>query len=229
MDQTVAAAGWMSLQRVPAVFVAGTALTQGYALEKDMRPERGEKMWVSVLKTKCRLLFLTAFGLEIACVFVATVTGTMLLAKGVPNPIAATALGMLHREAEFEYLLIRVFFFQGLLNWLSAVALHRLLPKKESHTKASRLLHLSEASALASIITYMMAFYNPKITYYGNYGSMLLRLLTLTISKYYGQGFRVLPILAIVPVVSTVINFVRSIRCAQDSGEETTLSDDGGS
>lgn len=218
-DQTAAAYGWISSLRPPAALVAGAALKQGYDLEKDMMPAKGDKRWVSVAKKSGRLLFLSAFALEIACVFVSTVTGTMLLGRGVADPIATSALNMLHRESEFEYLLCRVFFFQGLINWLSGVALHQVLPKKDL-TKAARRIHWTVASAIATIIIYMIAFYNHHISFYANYGVMLIKLVTLTFSRKYMQGFRILPLVALIPLASTVVNAVLSLLDHDEPGNE---------
>ena len=73
------------------------------------------------------VLLSLSFAFEIVVVFVATVTGTMLLSGGQRlvhpfDPFAISATHLLHRELEFEYILIRAGFFQGLLNWLIASA-----------------------------------------------------------------------------------------------------------
>jgi len=225
VNQVGAAAGWMSALRSPAALVAGASLSAAYSLDKDLQPRKGDERWVSVLKKAGKLLYLSAFALEIACVFSATVTGTMLLGKGVPNPLAVSPLDMLHREAEFEYLLCRVAFFQGLLNWLSAVALHQALPKK-GITKAAQRLHFSTAASISTIVTLMVAFYNKHISYYANYGAMITRLFTLLATRFYGSGFRLLPILAIVPAYIAVKEAVLSVRDVDN--KEAYLEDEDG-
>ena len=63
-------------------------------------------------------------------IFVTTVTGTMLLSRTldymdevVPVTLETTPLAFLRSNFEFEYLTARIAFLQGVLNWMTAIAL----------------------------------------------------------------------------------------------------------
>ena len=61
----------------PAALVGGAALASVYELKSDLAPDRKDKSWVSVTKKATLVLMLSAFALEISCVFLTTVTGTV--------------------------------------------------------------------------------------------------------------------------------------------------------
>lgn len=210
-DQRIQAYEWMANLGAPSALVAGAALASLYELHSDMIPDEKDKPWVLVAKKAGNLLFLSAFAFEIACVFVTTVTGTLLLGKGVANPVASSAMFMLDRELEFEYLSSRVFFFQGLLHWLSGVAIHQMIPE-ENATSAGTKIRKSHSWALFSLIGYMLAYYNKHISFYANYGVMLLRLMHLTYHRFYADKFRVLPALALIPLILSIKNMWSSFR-----------------
>jgi hypothetical protein len=209
-DQTLVAFDWINKLSAPAALVAGAALASVYEVDKDLQPVQGDSRGVSLLKKLAKQLYLSAFTLEIACVFVTTVTGTMMLGKGVPNPMAERPLQMLQREAEFEFLFSRVSFFQGLLNWLGGVAVTQLIPRPDN-TRAGQRLQISSSAAIATTILYIIAFYNKHTTFYKNYGMMLVRLAKLTIGRYYLEGFRILPVIALLPLSLAIKNGVQSV------------------
>lgn len=206
VDQSVQAYEWMANLAAPAALVSGAALGSLYQLQADVPENKSEeKAWVSFARKLGAILFLTAFAFEIACVFVTTVTGTLMLGKGVSNPVAPTAMRMLRRELEFEYLASRVFFFQGLLNWLFGVAVHLAIPRPGSN-KAMEALQRSHAWGIGALLTYMVAYYNKHISFYANYGAMLVRLLFLAFHRLYADQFRILPVIALIPLFLTLKN-----------------------
>lgn len=205
VDQRVQAYKWMSGLGTPAALIAGGALTCFFETGQDLAIQKGEKYWVSVMKQLAKLLFLTAFALNIACMYVTTVTGTMLLGKGVPNPLAGSACFMLNRELEFEYLFSRIAFFQGLLHWLIGVALHQLRPMPNA-SKASIYQQFSASAGIITSVIYMVSFYNKHISYYKDYSEMLRRLVFLWFERYYhlDARFRILPMMALIPLLLCV-------------------------
>ena len=73
-------------------------------------------------------MLLGPFACEVLCVFVSTVTGTMLLSSGEgtarrQESCGTGHMGFLQANHEFEYLTCRLSFLNGLLSWLGAVAL----------------------------------------------------------------------------------------------------------
>eukprot|EP00560_Eucampia_antarctica_P007192 CAMPEP_0197826526 /NCGR_PEP_ID=MMETSP1437-20131217/3475_1 /TAXON_ID=49252 ORGANISM="Eucampia antarctica, Strain CCMP1452" /NCGR_SAMPLE_ID=MMETSP1437 /ASSEMBLY_ACC=CAM_ASM_001096 /LENGTH=150 /DNA_ID=CAMNT_0043426999 /DNA_START=71 /DNA_END=523 /DNA_ORIENTATION=- len=85
-----------------------------------------------------------------------------------------SALGLLQKNHEFEYLTARVTFIQGLLHWLSAVAFETIIPKKGDSEK-TKTMNKFLTSTLSTLMFFMLAFYNSHMTFYKNYGHMLVR------------------------------------------------------
>lgn len=108
------------------------------------------------------------------CIFVTTVTGTMLLSRPTSTMVDAgeTALGFLWENFQFEYLTSRITFLQGLLNWLAAIALEHTIPREQDSPATTRVNKFIAAS-LATLILMMLSFYNYHLTFYTNYFGML--------------------------------------------------------
>lgn len=170
------------------------------------------------------VLFLSAFALEMTCIFVTTVTGTLLQGSAV-NGMATSSIALMQRELEFEYLASRVTFFQGLLNWLAAVSLHQILPSEGTQgkpfssftekEKTRRRQQLMTSSGMTAMGLMMLAFYNGHMAAgaYKNYGHMLVRLVALTFSRYFGVWPpRPIPLVALVPITAAVANGFRAFR-----------------
>ena len=122
---------------------------------------------------------LSSFGLEVVAIFVNTVAGTVLLSHGDVGAkgkvIGYTSpLALLYHHHEFEYLTITIGFLQGLINWLAAIALENLIPKREEGATARR-MNSFLASCLATITAFIVAFSNDHFSFHGNYGGMLKR------------------------------------------------------
>ena len=83
----------------------------------------------------------------------------------------------------FEYLTTQIFFLQGLLNWLGAVAVELLLPK-EKETKTARRMNKCMAAWLTSLVLWMLAFYNHHLSFDSDYFTMLRRFLCLFVKRY---------------------------------------------
>ena len=184
--------GWLSNLGAPAALVAGAVLATLSSTREDLSPRRGDKSWIRVAKKGCRALLLSSFAMEVFCIFVTTVTGTMLLSHGdMPAGLHAgvhyhSAMGLLKHNWEFEYLAARVTFLQGLLNWLLAISLEMYIPK-ENEGVAARKMNLFISSSLLSMIILMIKFYNDHMTFYKNYFDMLWRFLSVTFHRYFWQ------------------------------------------
>lgn len=162
-DDTFAAEAfdWCSNLGAPAALVAGAVLATLSATREDLSPRKADNGFIRLAKKLCRALLLSSFALEIFCIFVNTVTGTMLLSHGdIPAGIHAgvhyhSPMGFLNHNHEFEYLTSRVTFLQGLLNWLLAVALDVFVPK-HGESEAARRMNLFTSSSLISMIILMV-------------------------------------------------------------------------
>eukprot|EP00746_Dinoflagellata_sp_MGD_P099415 gnl/MRDRNA2_/MRDRNA2_40431_c0_seq1.p1 gnl/MRDRNA2_/MRDRNA2_40431_c0~~gnl/MRDRNA2_/MRDRNA2_40431_c0_seq1.p1 ORF type:complete len:232 (+),score=30.35 gnl/MRDRNA2_/MRDRNA2_40431_c0_seq1:40-735(+) len=133
-DQSSNAYQWMTDKQTPAALVGGAAIASFFELKNHLKPELGDSKLVRLTKSMVVLFLLASFACEISCVYVCTVTSTMLLGNAnrhgnvTLNTFDSSPIGMLHRELEFEYLSIRIGFFQGILNWLVAMGLQMTLP-----------------------------------------------------------------------------------------------------
>ena len=146
------------------------------------------------------MLLTISFALEIFVVYAATVTGTMLLSGGRHSKqkleigaAATSATELLHKDLEFEYVAIRAGFFQGLMNWLLAIACRFFCIAGAAKGRA-RSLCASVGLALTALNFLMLAFYNHHLNYYSNYGEMLNRLFVLFRDRYFrSQEPRIMP------------------------------------
>jgi len=166
---------WLAELGAPSALVAGAAIASFFELKDDLAPRPGQSKFERIAKKLVGLLLLSSFALTISCVFVGTITGTMLLSnadfnavgRGI-NAVGLSALGVLHREMEFEYLFVRCFLFQGLLNWIGAISLYCFAEAATLHPPEGREVHevsrcqlvMASGSALLTLLLMMLAFYN---------------------------------------------------------------------
>ena len=220
-DQSSQAYDWCVNIATAATLVAGASLASlldDHGLHVDLiSPSGAPRVFWHHLRMLSTVLLATAFAFEICAVFAATVTGTVLLSRGIGmtrfDPRGISAMHLVHRRFEFEYCLIRAGFFQGLLNWLCAIGMRfwvtlmtpsdddESLPEHTRHALSRKRFLLGSGLALTmfSLVLMMLAFYNYHLNFYDNYGSMLVRLGRLTWSRYFRQEpRRVLPITAAV-------------------------------
>jgi hypothetical protein len=76
-----------------------------------------------------------------------------------------------------------VTFLVGLLNWLSAIALHFIIPNG-LETPATRAMDKLIASILTTVVVLMVSFYNSHVTHYGNLCNMVVRFKFLMAQQY---------------------------------------------
>ena len=173
--------GWCMNLGQPSALVAGAVIATMYENIAngvlDISPE--DSRFTKFNKRVTMSLLLSAFALEVVAIFVTTVTGTMLMSRHlhdmdqvVPVTEHTTPLAFLRDNFEFEYLTARISFLQGLLNWISAIALEIVIPRN-GETHDTRIMNKFIGSALFSIVALMLAFYNKHMTFYANYFVML--------------------------------------------------------
>lgn len=187
-DTAASAWGWTTNLGAPAALVAGAVLVTLSETRTNMIPRKDDTKVIWRLKQCCRFLLLSSFALNVVCIFVGTVTGSVLLGHG--EQIAKVAmvgynspLALLRHHHEFEYLTIQISFLQGLLNWLAAVVIDIIIAKKDE-TRSSRKMNKCLASWLISLMLWISAFYNNHLNFYADYASMLLRYIMLFTQKY---------------------------------------------
>ena len=173
--------GWASNLGAPAALVAGAVIATLYENIRagDLDLQDSDSKRVRFVKQLAHLLLLTAFGLEMICIFVTTVTGTVLMSRELdvmddilPVNSQTTPLGFLRGNFEFEYLTARVTMLQGILNWLAAIGLTHMICNDQV---APEKMYLNRfiGWSLFSCVTLMVSFYNAHMTFYPNYFVML--------------------------------------------------------
>jgi hypothetical protein len=178
----------------PSALVAGAVVATLYENigRGDLDVEKTDVQWVRFAKRTTRFLLLSAFALEILCLFVTTITGSMLLSR--PLPVLAslskitdhtTPLSFLQDNFEFEYLSARVTFLQGILNWITAIGLSHIIPS--SGDKWPKKMNRFIASLLLSTPFLMLSFYNTHMTFYKSYWQMLLRWIHVLLIRFVTQ------------------------------------------
>ena len=65
-----------------AALIAGAVLVTLYETREEYTPKSTDKRWVQIAKLFYRFLLASSFGLEVVSIFVATVTGSVLLGHG---------------------------------------------------------------------------------------------------------------------------------------------------
>lgn len=179
---------WTANLGAPAALVAGAVLVTLSETRKNMIPHKDETNVIRRLKQLCRMCLLSSFALNVVCIFVGTVTGSVLLGHGEQITKAAmvgysSPLGLLRHHHEFEYLTIQISFLQGLLNWLAAVVIDTIIPR-DDETKFSRRMNRCLASWLVFLMLWITAFYNNHLNFYSDYASMLKRFFILFTKRW---------------------------------------------
>ena len=190
-DIVVSAYDWCINLGAPSALVAGAVIATIYenigsgALDVRTRDAPVSRF----LKRLTRVLLISAFSLEVLAIFVTTVTGTMLLSRTldymdeiVPVTLETTPLAFLRSNFGFEYLTARIAFLQGLVNWITAIALAHIIPN--SQTGLTRKMNKFIGTFLLTTVLLMLAFYNNHMTFYDNYWGMLTHWFQVTLKRF---------------------------------------------
>ena len=181
---------WNANLGAPAALVAGAVIATFSDKKEDLTANEDDKRWVKRVKRLCRFFLLSSFVLEVICIFVTTVTGTMLMTHGDGLSVKAlgtaskSPLGLMNHNFEFEYLTSRVTFIQGLFHWMMAVLLETIIPS-ESETKSAIFINQFFASIMGTLIVFMFGFYNSHMTFYKDFGAMILKYVGVVFKRYF--------------------------------------------
>ena len=190
---------WCINLGAPAALVAGAVIATLYENlhSGQLELHKGDSMYIMAAKKTTSILLLSAFAFEIVCIFVTTVTGTMLRASDLSGTTTTvtSALGFMRENFEFEYLTSRLSFLQGLIHWLAGVALEQTIPRR-GEGLAARKMDQFVAVSLATLIVLLLSFYNAHLNHYGNYFQMCVRCLHLMFKRFSGK-FRPMMVLYI--------------------------------
>lgn len=194
-DFAIGSASWMTGLRTPAALVAGSAMSGLNAYSSGVSIDFESDTFPQVVaKRSIGVLLVTSFILEMMVIFVATVTSTKLLGNvdsaNKINTMARSSVGLMHRELEFEYVIIRFGFLQGLLHWLCSVGLTLLLPHFEKSRPApERAIARFYANAVFTLAVCSIPFYNKHLSFYGNYVALAGRFCTITMQRVFNSSF----------------------------------------
>lgn len=209
--------GWTSNLGAPSALVGGAVLVSLSETRDKMTPKQFEKDWIRTLKLIYRFLLLSSFALEVVCIFVSTITGSVLLGHGARTSAKSmigytTPLGLLNHHHEFEYLTIQISFLQGLIHWLVAVAIDLLIPQNNEKT-SSRRMNLFLSSSLGTLISWILAFYNNNLTFYTDYFQMLGIFTSLFLKRYITWPIRPMSIFYIPGFCVSLVLGWRAFNC----------------
>ncbi|GKY98882.1 hypothetical protein MPSEU_000844100 [Mayamaea pseudoterrestris] len=221
--------GWLMNLGAPAALVAGAVIGSLYEFNRndDLELERKDGKLVTAAKKFSKLLLVFAFALELLCIFVITVMGTVLISKTVSEKLAmtitpeTTPISFLRDNFEFEYLTARVTFLVGLLNWLTAIALHFIIPNG-IETVATRNMDKLISSILVTLIILMVSFYNTHVVVYENIGEMILRYKFLAVQNYLTVWPPRPLSLALYPCVGSILFYMYQCFFAKAQGTNFT-------
>ncbi len=181
---------WTSNMGAPAALVAAAVLVTLSETRLETAPRRHDRPWIRFTKRLMRFLLMSSFALEVSSIFVANMTGTMLLGHGAQAAEKLVGYGsplqLLYHHHELQYLFTQVSFLQGLIHWLGAVACELALPHPKETTSAKR-MNKCLASWLVTMIFAIIAFFNDHINFYSDYFSMIRRILFLAWHKNRGR------------------------------------------
>jgi len=222
VEKAASAWDWTANLGAPAALVAGAVLATLLETRETMTPRNNDAKWIRMLKKSCRFLLLSSFFLEVVCIFVGTVTGSVLLGHGSakgPKVGYTSPLALLHHHHEFEYLTVQISFLQGVLNWLIAVTMDFLIPK-ENESKDARKMNQCLGSILVSLTLWIIAFYNNHLNFYSDYSTMLRRYFVLFIKRYV-WCWPIRP-MSLLYIPSFIVSLVLTWRAFTSSPEKPT-------
>eukprot|EP00592_Proboscia_alata_P020020 CAMPEP_0194429116 /NCGR_PEP_ID=MMETSP0176-20130528/43724_1 /TAXON_ID=216777 /ORGANISM="Proboscia alata, Strain PI-D3" /LENGTH=310 /DNA_ID=CAMNT_0039241889 /DNA_START=49 /DNA_END=981 /DNA_ORIENTATION=- len=215
--------GWTANLGAPAALVGGAVLATLSETRDRMIPEKSDKKWIRVLKLTCRFLLLSSFALEVASIFVSTVTGSVLLGHGAQSTAKSilgytSPLGLMRHHHEFEYLTIQIGFLQGLMHWLAAVGIDMLIPQ-ENEKASSRKMNMFMASLIGTLISWILAFYNNNLSFYSDYAEMLKRCASLFVKRYIVWPIRPMSLLYVPGFFVTLVLGWRALSSLSEAEE----------
>jgi hypothetical protein len=205
--------GWATNLGAPAALVAGAVIATLYetlssgSLDVD---ETTDAKWVQIAKKATRMLLVSAFMMQIVCIFCTTVLGTQLISDPPLASKAVTSVQYLQEHYEFEVLTAKISFLQGLLTWLAAIAVEHAIPQDANEPTNRRNMDMLIASSLTTLIIAMLSFYNGHMNFYNNYLHMLQRYATVVVKKYFGHWPpKALTVLAIPSSITSIVFFFK--------------------
>ena len=214
--------GWATNLGAPAALVAGAVIATLYETlssgSLDVN-EATDPRWVQIAKKATRMLLVSAFIMQIICIFCTTVLGTQLISDPPMASKAITAVQYLQEHYEFEVLTAKISFLQGLLTWLAAIALEHAIPQEAHEPPARRNMDMLIASSLTTLIIAMLSFYNGHMNFYTNYLHMLHRYATVVMKRYFGHWPpKVLTVVAIPSSITSIVYFFKVFLVHDRSG-----------
>mmetsp|Transcript_6253 Transcript_6253/g.13632 ORF Transcript_6253/g.13632 Transcript_6253/m.13632 type:complete len:278 (-) Transcript_6253:214-1047(-) len=170
------AAGFFNNIRTPATLLVIPALNSLWldlssTTRRTKHPVAQTLYTVSVMLT---VLF------ELVCVFVATVTGTKLLAGGF-DPMGPDAVTLLVREFELPYIATHLTFVSGLVTFLSSIGLRAWIQFGDIHPRTGRALTLLTLTCVINMVTY---FHQSINTFHLGLPGLLVRFFVLYLVNF---------------------------------------------
>ena len=186
--------------------VGGAALANFFEMAPSLDLRAHDTASDKLIKQSVGLLLVSSFAMEVLVVFMTTVQVTNMLGTPPEEFESLTAMSLLHDHYEFEYVACRLFFLQGLLNWLGAIALALMRDDKDPQSiVATKRFKSAIGASIFGIMIMILAFFNHHLYFYKNYVEMTKRFFVLAFDRYFcNWPPRPLPLIAVIPFAYSV-------------------------
>jgi hypothetical protein len=192
--------------RTPAALIGGAALANAFALSKLPNDERFDTWQWRLASQAYVMMMLLAFGLEFMTIFMATAVGVRLMAGGY-NPTARSAVEMLVREFELEYVTIRCQFFTGVLSFLIAQSIR---VRRELSLVSPPLGRAGFFFLLYAVLN-VLSFFGKQLVFYDGYFSLVRSFFSLNVKSFRTLASDPCAMLATLFLVGTAVSIGQTV------------------
>jgi len=228
LDQ--AAAYFSNSMRVPAALIAGQAGNMLFRLTELGTAQRSptsappgptsfrSRVYIALWRTHFLLISYTVCSQLTAVLLCSTAHAQILDIGRDELALEPTALDLIIRHVEFEYVTVRIAFFSGMVTFLLGIAARAVAslgaaPKRSTVTgKREFLLSAALGTMLAATLAWWMHIYNEDLTNFTGMWHLLRRFALLARTRWHGSpltAFSALSFLA-------SIGFAAASLCAPD-------------
>mmetsp|Transcript_22642 Transcript_22642/g.55885 ORF Transcript_22642/g.55885 Transcript_22642/m.55885 type:complete len:279 (+) Transcript_22642:85-921(+) len=178
-NQTGEAISFFNSERVPAVLIAGAALSVLFAFPIS----HGEDLSLGFAKRLYITLCCSAFCNELICVFSSSLAIARLLTKK-HNPMAQNAAEMMLREYPLYFMAVRTHFLTGLLCFAGSLSIRMWA---EYHTGCWRFAR-AMLLLLGATCAFMLSLFNTSLTHFSSLGDLWVKYVTTIFRTLQDKG-----------------------------------------
>ena len=226
-DCRMAAVTLLNNVRVPAALLAGASLAQSLTLEKmDDEALKKSRVWTLYRFIYVALLAWT-FTANMSAIFIATHVGVRITAGSSFSPMATSAVALMLRDFELEFVWVRAAFATGLLSYLTAITMQLSFMFRKSADFARAL-----AFGMGSVVLTLLSYNNAHTIAYGGLTGLVRRWVVLIFEMLFERmtifPFRPMPFLAMLSTIASAYFLLRGAMAiyiaAADKDKDGTVS-----